>query len=88
MSDAPKVAGEEYVQRMKTEMESYLASVMEAVNRAPDGAWVADSEEQVRNLSAEFRRRAFEQAVQMRVDAAEAAFSPSAPPDDRQTPGQ
>lgn len=88
MSKAPKVAGEEYVQRMKAEMEAYLVSVMESVNQAPDGAWVAGSEEQVRDLSAEFRRRAFEQAVQMRVDAAEAAFPPSAQPGDRQTPGQ
>ncbi len=88
MSGAPKVSGEEYVQRMKAEMETYLASVMAAVNGAPDGAWVAGSEEQVRDLSAEFRRQAFERAVQMRVEAAEAAFPPSAQPDDRQTFGQ
>ena len=78
MSSVPKVCGEEYVKRMKAEVEGYLASVMAAVNEAPDGAWIAASEEQVRDLSAEFRRRAFEQAVQLRVDAAEAAFPPSA----------
>ncbi|MGA9566303.1 MAG: hypothetical protein WBS19_12320 [Candidatus Korobacteraceae bacterium] len=88
MSGAPKVVREEYVKEMKAAMETYLASVMEAVNQAPDGAWVAGSEEQVRDLSAEFRRQAFEQAVQMRVNAAEAAFPPSAQLSDRQTPGQ
>jgi hypothetical protein len=88
MSGAPKVVREEYVQQMKAAMETYLASVMEAVNQAPEGAWVAGSEERVRDLSAEFRRQAFEQAVQMRVNAAEAAFPPSAQPSDRQTPGQ
>ena len=88
MSQSPQVAREEYLSRMKSETEAYLASVMEAVNQAPDGAWVADSEEQVRDLSAEFRRQAFEQAVQMRVDQAEAAFPPSARSGDGQTSGQ
>jgi len=88
MSAAPKVSSEAYVQGMKEAMEKYLASVMEAVNQAPDGSWVAGSEEQVRDLSAEFRRQAFEQAVQMRVNAAEAAFPPSTQFDGRQTSGK
>jgi len=78
MSESPKVCHEEYVKEMKSEMEAYLASVIEAVNEAPDGSWIAGSEEQVRNLSAEFRRQAFEKAMQLRVNAAEAAFPPSA----------
>jgi hypothetical protein len=61
---------------------------MEAVNQAPDGAWIAGSEERVRDLSAEMRRRIFERAVQQRVNAAEAAFSPSAPSDDGKAVGQ
>jgi hypothetical protein len=88
MNGTPKVSRAEYAARMKAEMDTYLASVMEAVNEAPDGAWIAASEERVRDLSAEFRRRAFEQAVQMRVDAAEAAFPPSAQPDDGQASGE
>jgi hypothetical protein len=51
---------------------------MEAVNQAPDGAWISGSEEQVRDIAAAMRQRIFEQAVQKRVDAAEAAFPPSA----------
>ena len=88
MSSAPKVSKEAYVESMKAEMEAYLASVMEAVNQAPDGAWIVDSEEQVRDLSAQLRRQAFERAVQMRVDAAEAAFPPSAPAEHGQASGQ
>ena len=83
-----QVAPEKYAAAMEQEMQAYLQSVMKAVNGAADGAWIAASEESVRNLSAEFRRRAFERALQMRVDAAEAAFSPSAPPDDRQAAGE
>jgi len=88
MSRATKVPRDEYVAQMKAETEAYLASVIEAVNQAPDGDWVAGSEEQVRDLSAEFRRQVFERALQMRVDRAEAAFPPSAQPDDGQTAGQ
>ena len=88
MSGTPKVSRDEHVTQMTAQVEAYLASVMEAVNQAPDGAWIAGSEEQVRELSAEFRRQAFERAVQMRVDTAEAAFPPSAQPGDGQTPGQ
>jgi hypothetical protein len=76
MSDTAKASREQYLEQMKEEMEAYLSSVIEAVNNAPDGAWIAGSEEQVREVSAEFRRRMFEKAVQMRVDAAEAAFPP------------
>ena len=72
---------------MKQDMEQYLKEVMAAVNSAADGEWIAGSEEHVRDLSAEMRRRVFEAAVQKRVDAAEAAFPPSAPSDDRQAPG-
>ena len=88
MSDSPKVSREEYAKQMKSEMEAYLASVIDAVNEAPDGAWIAGSEEQVRNLSAEFRRQAFEKAMQLRVDAAEAAFPPSEEPGDGEASGE
>jgi hypothetical protein len=88
MSQSSKVPREEYLAQMKAEMETYLASVMNAVNQAPDGEWIAGSEEQVRDLSAEFRRQAFERALQMRVDRAEAAFPPSAQSGDGQASGQ
>jgi len=85
---AVQVASEKLVAAMEQEMQQYLESVMQAVNDAPDGAWIAGSEESVRDLSADFRRRVFERAVQMRVDAAEAAFSPSAQPGNGQAFGE
>src|SRR4030042_1938010 len=57
---------------MKDEIEQYARDVMEAVNKAPDGAWIAGSEERVRDLSAELRRKVFEPAVQQRLGAASA----------------
>jgi hypothetical protein len=85
---AVQVAPENLVAALEPEMRQYLQSVMQAVNEAPDGAWIAGSEEPVRDLSADFRRRVFERAVQMRVDAAEAAFPPSAQSGDGQTSGE
>lgn len=73
----PRVAKEVYIQSMRAELEGLLGEVMEAVNHAPAGRVIADSEEKVRQLMHEFRRRAYERAVQMRADSAESAFSPS-----------
>jgi hypothetical protein len=75
--ETPRIPPQEFADSMKQEMEHYLKDVMAAVNNAADGEWIAGSEEQVRDLSAEMRRRVFEAAVQERVDAAEAAFPPS-----------
>jgi hypothetical protein len=82
MSLSPKVRPEDFVESMRDEVDQYLKQVMEAVNDAPDGNWIAGSEEQVRDIIGKMRQRCFEQAVQKRVDAAEAAFPPSAPSDD------
>jgi hypothetical protein len=80
----PQVAPEKFVAAMREETEQFLQSVMQAVNHAPDGDWLSGSEEQVRDLSAEYRRQMYEKAIQMRIDAAEAAFPPSARSDDGQ----
>ena len=78
MDAAPKVSPKQFSEGLRSEMEMFLESVMESVNEAADGEWIAGSEEQVRNLAAEFRERVFQEAVQQRIDAAEAAFPPSA----------
>ena len=77
MENPIQVSPQEFVESLKDQTETYLKSVMEAVNLAPDGQWIAGSEEQVRDLSEDFRRQVFQVAVQQRIDAAEAAFSPS-----------
>ncbi len=78
MDAAPKVSPNQFSEGLRNELETFLESVMQAVNAAPDGEWISGSEEQVRELCAEFRQRVFQEAVQQRIDAAEAAFSPSA----------
>jgi hypothetical protein len=88
METSPRVSPQQFADSMKQEFEEFAKRVMDAVNDAPDGQWIAGSEEQVRDLSAEMRRRVFEAAVQKRVDAAEAAFPPSAPFDDGQAVGE
>jgi hypothetical protein len=75
---------DEYIRQMRREIEETLGRVADAVNQAPPGQVIAASEEEVRDLFAGLRRKAYETAVQMRVDAAEAASPPSGGPADRQ----
>ena len=88
METSPRVSPQQFAESMKQEFEEFAKEVMEAVNDAPDGQWIADSEERVRDLSAEMRRKVFQRALQERVDAAEAAFPPSAPSHDGQATGE
>ena len=67
-------------------MEAMLGQVADAINEAPPGQIIAGSEEQVRDLFADLRQQAFETGLQMRVDAAEAAFPPSEGPEPRARP--
>jgi hypothetical protein len=88
MEKSPQVSPQQFAESMKQEFEEFAAKVMEAVNDAPDGQWIAGSEEQVRDLSAKMRQRIFERALQRRLDAAEAAFPPSARSNNGQAAGE
>jgi hypothetical protein len=77
MESTPRLSRDEYVQQMRQEMETMLGQVADAINGAPPGRIIAGSEEKVRDLFADLRKRAFEKGLQMRMDAAEAAFPPS-----------
>jgi alkanesulfonate monooxygenase SsuD/methylene tetrahydromethanopterin reductase-like flavin-dependent oxidoreductase (luciferase family) len=79
MERLPKLVAQELVDRMRGEFEQLMTQVAQAVNDAPQGRVIVGSEEQVRDLLGEFRRLTFQTALQMRVDAAEAAFSPGGP---------
>ena len=57
METSPRVSPQQFAESMKQEFEEFAKEVMEAVNDAPDGQWIAGSEEQVRDLSAEMRRK-------------------------------
>ena len=84
MAESPQMDREAFKARMRMEFEKLLEKVADAVDNAPPGRIIRDSEEKVRDAFAEFRRDAFEQALQQKVDAAEAAFPPSAQPSDGQ----
>jgi hypothetical protein len=73
-----KLDRDELVRRMREDFERTMLQVADAVNDAPEGHLIDGSEEQVRDLLGDFRRRAFQTAAQMRVEATEAspAFSP------------
>jgi hypothetical protein len=88
MDPMPKMSREEYLAIMRQKMEATLGQVADAINNAPDGFIISGSEEKVRDLFADVRQQAFELGLQMRVDAAEAAFSPSEALPDRQEPSQ
>jgi len=68
---------DEFVTQMQAEVRRLLEGVADAVNDAATGNVISGSEMQVRDLMAEFRRKAFETAVQMRIDSTESSFSPS-----------
>jgi len=64
---------------VKGDFEQMLKQTADALNRARDGAIIADSEMIVREALARFRQKVFEKGVQLKADkAAKAAFSPSA----------
>jgi len=79
MDRLEKIDKDELVRRMRAEFEKTMIQVTQAVNDAPDGYLVDGSEERCRDVLGEFRRLAYQTALQMRVDATEAsaAFSPS-----------
>ena len=80
MDRLPKLAAHELVDLMRGDFEQLMSQVAQAVNDAAKGRVIVESEEKVRDLLGEFRRLTFEKALQLRVDAAEAAFSPGGQP--------
>ena len=74
----PKLDRKAYEEQMRAEFERALREVADAVDGAPRGRVIRDSEEKSRDALDRFRQVAYEKAIQMKVNAAEAAFSPSA----------
>jgi len=76
------------LEQLRGRFERLCQDVAAAVNAAPAGAVINASEEKVRDLLADFRLATFEAAVQLRLDAAQAAFPPSAAPADGEAPAE
>ena len=81
MDRLAKLDKDELVRRVRAAFETAMGEVAAAVNDAPDGRLIDGSEERCRDALGEFRRLAYETAVQMRVEATEAdpAFPPGGP---------
>jgi hypothetical protein len=62
---------------MRAEVDRVLKEVADAIDEAPRGRVIRDSEERARDALDRFRAVAYEKAMQLKVDAAEAAFPPS-----------
>jgi len=75
--DSPQVDREALKVKLQAEFEATLNAVADSVDNARAGAWIEDSEKASRQALDRFRQQVYEAAMQAKVDAAEAAFSPS-----------
>ena len=73
----PEIEVEKLKQSLRKDFEDCIAEVVKAIDMAKAGSIIDDSEEPVRIATSKLRQKIFQKALQMKVDAADAAFSPS-----------
>jgi len=62
------------------QFQQSLEEAIDAVEKAPDGRWIAASEWQIRQIFQDLMQQSFQKLLQAKLNAAdEAAFSPSVP---------
>ena len=83
MDALPRLDRDGLRKRMLAEFDRTLDEVADAIDNAQAGRLIRDSEQPARVALERFREAVYEAAMQAKVDAAEAAFSPSAEPDDQ-----
>ena len=66
------------MRELLAEAERTVHEVADAVDEAPAGRGIRDSEEKARDALDRFRQVVYQRVLQAKVDAAEAAFPPSA----------
>lgn len=88
MPPEPTLSADDLLLQLRGRFEQLCQDVADAVNRAPAGQVINASEEKVRDLLADFRLVTYQTALQLRTDAAQAAFPPSAPPTNGNTPAE
>jgi hypothetical protein len=77
----PKIDRQALEQQLKADFQRCIDEVVEAIDTARIGTIIDDSEEPVRDATSRLRQSIFQKAIQMKTNAAEAAFSPSEEPD-------
>ena len=65
-------------EELLAQFDRVVVEVSDAIDDAPAGRIIRDSEEKARDTLDRFRQVVYERAMQAKVDAAEAAFPPSA----------
>ena len=73
----PKVDRGALRARLLAEFERTVEEVVDAIDNAPVGRVIRDSEEPARVALDRFRCQVYEAALQAKIGAADAAFSPS-----------
>ena len=73
----PEIDDGKLKELLKKDFEDCIAEVVEAIDTAKAGSIIDESEEPVRIATGKLRQKIFEKALQMKMDAASAAFSPS-----------
>ena len=76
--EMPKLDRAALLRELLVEAERTVNEVADAIDNAPTGGVIRDSEEPARDALDRFRQIVYERALQAKVDAAEAAFPPSA----------
>ena len=77
METQPQLSAQDLLAQMRGPFEKLCEGVAAAVNQAPAGQVINQSEEEVRALLADFRQATYQAALQLRLNAAQAAFPPS-----------
>lgn len=72
----PEIEAEKLKQLLQKDFEQCVVEVVEAIDAAKAGSIIDHSEEPVRMATAKLRQKIFEKALQMKTDAAQAAFPP------------
>ena len=76
MDPLPPIPPDALAAALGERFEQLCRDVTDAVNGAPTGQVINHSEGPVRDLLAQFRQTIFQTALQFKIDAAQAAFSP------------
>lgn len=77
MHGLPRISAIKLKEFLHSQVDELAEKLVDSVNEAEPGRLIADSEERVRKGIHEFGQAAYQAVLQQKVDAAEAAFSPS-----------
>lgn len=77
MHGLPKISAIKLKEFLHARVDEFAEQLVQSMNQAQPGRLIADTEEVVRKWIHEFGQAADQAALQQKVDAAEAAFSPS-----------